>query len=146
MPVSPNYLSYVLDQLTALGAVRSRRMFGGIGLYSGELFFGLIDDDVVYFKVDDSNRADYTSRGCKAFKPFEGVVSMNYYRVPEEILEEADDVRAWARKALLVAAAAATAKAPKKKPKPANKKRVAKPTRAKTPPVARAKKPARTKK
>jgi len=139
MPVSANYLSYVLDQLSALGAVHSRRMFGGIGVYSGELFFGLIDDDVVYFKVDDSNRADYTSRGCEAFQPFEGVVSMNYYRVPEEILEDADEVCAWARKALSVAAAAAIAKAPKKKRK-VSSKRVAKAVRAKRSGKVRAKK------
>ena len=139
MPVSANYLSYVLDQLSALGAVHSRRMFGGIGLYSGELFFGLIDDDDVYFKVDDSNREDYTSRGCEAFKPFEGVVSMNYYRVPEEVLEDADDVRAWARKALSVAATAALAKAPKKL-RTASSKRVAKTVRAKKSRKAAAKK------
>ena len=140
MSVSANYLSYVLDQLSALGAVHSRRMFGGIGLYSGELFFGLIDDDVVYFKVDDSNRADYTSRGCEAFKPFEGAVSMNYYRVPEEVLEEVDDVRAWARKALSVAAAAAIAKAPKKRVRKASSKRVVKTARAKKSRKAPAKK------
>lgn len=108
MAVSANYLSYVLDQLRGLGSLQSRRMFGGIGLYCDERFFALIDDDVLYFKVDDSNRADYTARGCRAFQPFEGVVSMNYYRVPEEVLEDPDDVRGWARKAVAVAAAKKT--------------------------------------
>jgi len=35
-------------------------MFGGVGIYCGDLFFGLIDDDTLYFKVDDSNRSDFT--------------------------------------------------------------------------------------
>lgn len=104
MAVSANYLSYVLDQLSGLGSLQSRRMFGGIGLYCDDRFFALIDDDVLYFKVDDSNRADYTARGCEAFKPFEGAVSMNYYRVPEDVLEDSDDVRVWARKSVAVAA------------------------------------------
>ena len=47
-------------------------MFGGLGLYSGEWFFALIDDDVLFFKVDDANREDYVSRGMKAFMPFPG--------------------------------------------------------------------------
>jgi DNA transformation protein and related proteins len=117
MAVSANYLSYVLDQLSGLGGLQSRRMFGGMGLYCGERFFALIDDDVLYFKVDDSNRADYTSRGCEAFQPFEGVVSMNYFRVPEEVLEDIDEAKRWARKAVAVATAAASAKRHKKTPK-----------------------------
>jgi DNA transformation protein and related proteins len=120
MAVSANFLSYVIDQLRGLGAVRSRRMFGGIGLYCDELFFGLIDDDVVYFKVDDSNRADYTSRGSKAFRPVAddpNVVSMTYFSVPEDILEDSDEVRRWARRSIAIAAAAATVKAAKKSKK-----------------------------
>lgn len=132
MPVSPNYLSYVIDQLSAIGDVRSRRMFGGIGLYSGEFFFGLIDDDVLYFKVDDSNREDYTSRGCEAFRPLKddpSAVSMSYFRVPEEVLEDADSAIVWARRSVLIAAAVASAKAVRKARKTASKKRAAKTTR-----------------
>jgi len=120
MPVSPNFLSYVIDQLRSLGAVRSRRMFGGIGLYCDDLFFGLIDDDILYFKVDDSNRELYVSRGCEQFRPFPddpNTVSMNYYRVPEDVLEDADEVRAWARKSIVIAGAAAAAKSANKQTK-----------------------------
>jgi DNA transformation protein and related proteins len=120
MAVSANFLSYVIDQLRGLGALRTRRMFGGIGLYCDELFFGLIDDDVVYFKVDDSNRTDYTSRGSKAFRPIAddpNAVSMSYFNVPEDILEDSDEARRWARKSVVIAAASAAAKAAKKKKK-----------------------------
>jgi DNA transformation protein and related proteins len=117
MPVSKNFLGFVLDQLSGLGAVRSRRMFGGIGLYCDELFFGLIDDDIVYFKVDDSNRADYTSRGCEAFRPLADdptAVSMSYFRVPEDVLEDGDALHEWAQKSVRIAAASAALKAARK--------------------------------
>jgi DNA transformation protein and related proteins len=114
MPVSANFVEYVLDQLHAIGAMRSRRMFGGIGLYCDDLFFALIDDDCVYFKVDDSNRADYVARGCEQFRPLAddpNAVSMNYYRLPEEVLEDVDELKGWAHKSLRIAAAASAAKA-----------------------------------
>ncbi|HVF17143.1 MAG TPA: TfoX/Sxy family protein [Steroidobacteraceae bacterium] len=128
MAVSANFLSYVIDQLTGLGAVRTRRMFGGIGLYCDDLFFGLIDDDVVYFKVDDSNRTDYTSRGSKAFRPVAddpNAVSMSYFNLPEDILEDSDEVRRWARKSVVIAAAAAAAATVKAAKKNKNKKSTA---------------------
>ena len=123
MPVSSNFLEFVLDQLSSLGSVRARRMFGGIGLYAGELFFGVIDDDIVYFKVDDSNRSNYTSRGCEAFRPLgDDTVSMSYFRVPEDVLEESDELKSWANKALRVATAAATAKSLRTKKSAARKR------------------------
>jgi DNA transformation protein and related proteins len=130
MPVSSNFLEYVLDQLHAIGAMRSRRMFGGIGLYCDDLFFGLIAEDCVYFKVDDSNRADYVARGCEQFRPFAddpNAVSMNYYRLPEEVLEDVDELKVWAHKSLRIAAAASAAKAlrrPRKSPAKQTKARV----------------------
>jgi len=117
MPVSPNFIAYVLEQLAGLGALRSRRMFGGIGLYCDDLFFGLIDDDILYFKVDDSNREMYVSRGCQQFRPFPddpNTVSMSYYRVPEDVIEDSDEARAWARKSIVIASAVAVAKSVKK--------------------------------
>lgn len=114
MAVTSNFRDYVLEQLHALGALRVRRMFGGMGLYCDELFFALIDDDVLYFKVDDSNRDDYVARGCEPFRPLAdepGAISMSYFRVPEDVLEDEETVRIWARKAVTVAGTAAAAKA-----------------------------------
>jgi DNA transformation protein len=50
MPVSKNFIAYVLEQLTRIGGMESRRMFGGVGLYAGGLFFGLLDDDTLYLR------------------------------------------------------------------------------------------------
>jgi DNA transformation protein and related proteins len=112
MAVSNDFLAYVLDQLGGRGH-SSRRMFGGVGLYAGELFFALIADDTLYFKVDDSNRGDFLERRCEPFRPFPDdprTVSMNYYRVPADVLEDSEELVRWAARARDVAAAAAAAK------------------------------------
>jgi DNA transformation protein len=113
MAVQPQYLAYVLEQLEGIGGLRSRRMFGGVGLYSGELFFGLIDDDTLFFKTDGSTSADYIARGMPRFMPFperpEAV--MAYYQVPADIIEDVEAIQDWARKAVAVALASRAAKA-----------------------------------
>ena len=109
MPVSPSFQTFVVDQLSrVVPQVRGRRMFGGVGLYSGEVFFALMADDLLYFKVDDSNRADFGARQMGPFRPYryKGEV-MQYYQVPDELLEDVEALRPWAEKALAVATRAA---------------------------------------
>jgi DNA transformation protein and related proteins len=144
MPVRPQFLAYILEQLAALGRLRSRRMFGGVGLYSGELFFGLIDDDTVFFKSDDSNSADYRSRNMPRFMPFparpEAVLA--YYQVPADVIEDAEELVTWARKSVAVALTAHAAKqAHKPRAKGAKKAKAAKSRSA-----ARTARPAKKKK
>jgi len=104
MPVSEEYLTYVIDQLEYLGPVKSRRMFGGAGLYFEGLFFAIVADDVLYFKVDDSNRSDYEAEGMEAFRPFpDKSTAMGYYQVPIDVLENKSVLRDWAGKAVGVA-------------------------------------------
>ena len=103
MSVSDNYRTYVVEQLAALPGLSTRRMFGGIGIYSDAWFFALIDDDVLFFKVDDSNRDDYVSRGMKAFMPFPGQPSLGYFQVPPDVIEEAEELARWARRSVEVA-------------------------------------------
>lgn len=104
MPVSKEYLDYLLDQLTGFGPVQSRRMFGGAGLYLDGVFFGLVADDMLFFKVDDTNKPDYVAAGSGPFKPFgKNSYEMSYYEVPGDVLEDSDLLKAWAMKALLVA-------------------------------------------
>src|SRR5947208_3042298 len=106
MSVSPTYRAFVLEQLArAATNVRDRAMFGGVGIYSENLFFALIDEDTVYFKVDDTNRPDFEARGMGPFRPFgpDGEV-MQYYEVPEDVLEDIEALRHWADKAIAVAA------------------------------------------
>jgi DNA transformation protein len=104
MSFSEEYLDYILDQLKPIGTVTARKMFGGVGLYLNNVFFALIDEDTLYFKVDDSNRPDYEATGMGPFKPFgEKSYTMQYYEVPVDVLEDKEKLGVWANKALTVA-------------------------------------------
>lgn len=116
MAVSDGDLAFALDQLAGLGDVRAKRMFGGVGLYCGERFFALMDDGVLYLKVDDQTRPRYTRRRLKPFSP-EGMPSMSYYPVPASVLEDAGELIVWAREAVAVAGRA-TARARPRKARP----------------------------
>jgi len=110
--ISNEYLHYVLEQLAGLGRVSSRRMFGGAGLYCGDCFFGLISGDTLYFKVDDSTRREYEIRGMAPFRPYADrpEVSMTYYEVPADALEDAETLVVWARASVAVARASTKAR------------------------------------
>jgi len=105
MAVKDQYLAYVLEQLAGVAALRTRRMFGAVGLYSGERFFGIVDDDGLYLKVDDTHRADYLARGCRPLQPFKDKpeFSMSYYEVPADVLEDAEELVCWARRSIQIA-------------------------------------------
>jgi DNA transformation protein len=117
MAVQAQYLAYILEQLGGLKSLRSRRMFSGVGLYSGELFFALIHDDTLFFKSDSSNAADYVARKMPRFKPFPDrpAAVMPYYQVPADIIEDAESLLAWACKSVAVALTSQAAKARPKK-------------------------------
>jgi DNA transformation protein len=79
-------------------------MFGGVGIYAGDRFFALIADDTLYFKVDESNRADFEARRMGPFRPYgESGEVMQYYQVAEDLLEDPETLRPWAEKAIAVA-------------------------------------------
>ena len=97
--MNDSFVKFVLDQLRDLGDVRRRAMFGGFGLYCGDAFFGIVYDDRLYFKTDEANVSDYEGRGMKAFRPNERQTLRNYYEVPSEILDDREQVTAWALQA-----------------------------------------------
>ena len=106
--VRPEYRDFVLDQLGRVPDLRSRRMFGGVGIYSGDYFFALIAADELFFKVDDSTRAGYEAAGSEPFRPVinRREVSMSYWSVPVEVLEDPAELALWARAAIRAAASA----------------------------------------
>lgn len=105
MAVNPTFRTFVLEQLgRVVAGIRGRNMFGGVGIYAGDLFFALMDEDALYFKVDDINRADFEAEGMGPFMPFgEGGEVMQYYRLPDELLEDTEALRPWVDKAVAVA-------------------------------------------
>lgn len=109
MPVSKDYAAYVIEQLQGVNGVTTRRMFGGIGIYSNETFFALISRDTLYFKVHDATRGDFETRGMLPFRPTPDL-QMSYFEVPADALEDADELALWARRAIAVASRAAQRK------------------------------------
>lgn len=105
MAVSATYRAFILEQLArVLQDVRARSMFGGVGVYSSELFFALLDNDTLYFKVDDETRVEFESRQMGPFRPFgDGGEVMQYYEVPADVIEDLDALRSWGDRALGVA-------------------------------------------
>jgi DNA transformation protein and related proteins len=107
MAVTPEYREFVLEQLGRVAPVTSRAMFGGVGIYSDGLFFGLMDNDALYLKVDDGNRGRFEAAGMGPFSPFgDDQHVMQYYELPADLLEDADALRPWVDGALDAARAA----------------------------------------
>jgi DNA transformation protein len=110
--------AFVEELFAGLGPVRIRRMFGGAGVYAGEVMFGLIDDETLYLKTDEPLRAELQAEGStpwvysRAPGKWE---ETSYWRLPESALDDPDEACAWARKALAVAQAKASAKPPRKR-------------------------------
>jgi DNA transformation protein len=112
MRVTDGFRAFVLEQLADLESVRARAMFGGVGLYAGDVFFGLVAADALYLKVDDSNREQYKTEGMTAFQPYPGKpMTMSYYQVPARVLEDCDELMTWARASVHVAARTPSRKA-----------------------------------
>jgi DNA transformation protein len=105
MSVSPSFRSFVIEQLArTTPGIRSRSMFGGVGIYAAELFFALLDDDTLYFKVDDATRPQFVERGMAPFRPYgEGGEVMQYYEVPADVLEDPEALGGWVEGAIAVA-------------------------------------------
>ena len=101
---SESFERFVLDQLADLGPVAPRKMFGGVGLYCDDVFFGIIARDELYLKVDDRTRGRYERAGMQPFKPYpDRPTTMKYYGVPLEVLESSVELTQWARAAVAAA-------------------------------------------
>lgn len=115
MAVDDDYVAWILEQLSAAGGISLRRMFGAVGLYRGDIFFAIISDGTLYFKVDGSNRVDYENRRMPRFRPYRDrpELSMTYYEVPADVIEDPEECVAWALRSV---AAAGNRPLPRNKP------------------------------
>ncbi len=110
---------------TSFGAVQVRRMFGGAGLYADGVMFGLVSDGQIYLKADAATAPDFEREGCTPFaygtKTGKRAV-MSYWRLPDRLYDDPDELARWARSALAIAQRRAAAK-PKTHRKTAREKR-----------------------
>jgi DNA transformation protein and related proteins len=104
MKVTEGFRLFVLEQLAGVDQIHARAMFGGVGLYAADVFFGILAADTLYLKVDDSNRSAYESAGMKAFQPYaDRPMSRSYYEVPAAVIEDPARLAAWASAAIRAA-------------------------------------------
>lgn len=117
MAVSAEFRSFVIEQLGRVApAIRARNMFGGVGVYSDDRFFALIDGDQVYLKVDDASRPAFEDIGMGPFRPFgpDGE-QMQYYALRGDLLEDAEALAPWVADAIDVAVRAKSGRTAKRR-------------------------------
>ena len=122
MPVSRGFTDFVVEQLEGCGVLGTRRMFGAVGIYCGETFFAIIDNDILYLKADAVTRPAFVRAGSNPFRPYgDDRESKQYYSVPTAVLEDGAELSKWGRKAIEAAERKKTAPrqktAPRKPPK-----------------------------
>ena len=91
------------DIFRNLGPIQIRRMFGGQGIYQGELMFALVASDELYLKVDDESVAFFRDLGSRAFayETRDGrKTAMSYWLMPESALDDPDEAAELAGMAL----------------------------------------------
>jgi DNA transformation protein len=93
------YLEYLHEAFSEFGAIRSKRMFGGHGIYHDDVMIGLVAAEMLYLKVDSESVAAFEARELTQFKYPKGqkMVGMSYYLAPEEALEDPSEMRHWAK-------------------------------------------------
>ena len=115
MVASDSFAEFLREQLAPLGHVTTRRMFGKTGVFCDGLMLGMVRDDALYFRVDDQNRAAF--KEAEAFPPLNyekkgGTVDLSFWRAPERLFDEPDELVTWARAALAAARRVAAKRAP----------------------------------
>jgi DNA transformation protein len=100
MMMSDSFVDFVEDQLRNLPDVRSRAMFGGHGLYQGNVFFGIVHKGRLYFKTNPDTAKPYVERGMKPFRPGPRQSLKRYYEVPVDVIEDDGKLVSWARAAI----------------------------------------------
>lgn len=95
-----SFRNFVLEQLSGLGKVYCRPMFGGYGVYLNDLFFAIIFRGSLYFKTSEKTRLEYVRQGMKPFCPNKKQTLKTYFEVPVDVLENSDELVKWALKAV----------------------------------------------
>lgn len=106
MAPSTQYKEYVLEQLQPIGPVRVSRFFGGVGLYREGVQFAMMIGNGLYFVVNDITRPRYEQAGMQAFSypTKKGQIQVRrYFQLPQEILDDAQQLRLWANEATVIA-------------------------------------------
>ena len=128
MVASNSFAEFLHEQLAPLGRVTTRRMFGKTGVFCDGVMLGMVTEDTLYFRVDDLNRV--TFKEAQSFPPLNyakkgGTIDLAFWRAPERLFDEPDELVTWAQAALAAArrvAAKSERTASRRKSKPQSTK------------------------
>src|SRR6185436_1312380 len=125
MVASETYADFLREQLAPLGHLSLRRMFGKTGVFCDGVMFAMVTENTLYFRVDDHNRE--TFKEADAFPPLNyakggAMIDLSFWRVPERLFDEPEELATWAR-AALAAAHRVAAKRPAPKQHKASRQR-----------------------
>ena len=115
MTASNGFGEFLRDQLAPLGHITMRRMFGKTGLFCDGFMLGMVRDNTLYFRVDDHNRVAF--KEAAAFPPLNyekkgSTIDLSFWRAPERLFDEPDELVTWARAALAAARRVAAKREP----------------------------------
>jgi DNA transformation protein and related proteins len=97
---------HIRELFREFGLVQVRRMFGGAGLYADGVMFALVSDDLIYLKTDDATAQAFETEHCAPFQydTKDGPRALrSYWRLPDRLYDDPEELAQWARQALLVA-------------------------------------------
>ena len=112
---------FIRELFAQFRPVTVRRMFRSAGIFCDGVMFGLVNDGAIYLKVDDSSIPDFKREGSQPFtytRGQRGRVELAYWRLPERLYDDPDELAAWASRALAVAERKKFAPRGKRKRKP----------------------------
>src|ERR1700722_9704508 len=106
MVASDGFAGFLRDQLAPVGCTTGRRMFGKTGGVCDGFMLGMVRDNTLYFRVDDDTRAAF--KEAESFPPLNyekkgGTIDLSFWRAPERLFDEPDELVIWARAALAAA-------------------------------------------
>jgi DNA transformation protein len=106
MVASDDFAEFLREQLAPLGRVTTRRMFGKTGVFCGGVMLGMVTENTLYFRVDDHNREMF--KEAATFPPLNyekkgATIDLSFWRAPERLFDEPDELVAWAQAALAAA-------------------------------------------
>jgi len=103
MVASASFAEFLREQLAPLGHIALRRMFGKTGVFCDGVMFGMVTENMLYLRVDDLNLADFKEAESSPPLNYEKqghTIDLSFWRAPERLFDEPDELVAWARIAL----------------------------------------------
>jgi len=101
---------FIRELFAPFRPVTIRRMFGGAGIFCDGLMFGLVFDGAIFLKVDEASLPEFEREGSRPFiytrakSPGRvGKASLSYWRLPERLYDDPDELAVWAARAFTIA-------------------------------------------